>query len=39
MGYKEKIVVIPLALVAIGIFGAATFMTVCKHSFFNFLGC
>tara|TARA_B100000683_G_scaffold271696_1_gene313342 strand:+ start:400 stop:573 length:174 start_codon:yes stop_codon:yes gene_type:complete len=39
MGYKEKIVVIPIALVAIGIFGSAIYMTACKHSFFSFLGC
>jgi|TARA_Y100000994_G_scaffold53348_1_gene42814 hypothetical protein len=39
MGYKEKIVVIPIALVAIGIFGSAIYMTACKHAFFSFLGC
>tara|TARA_B100000029_G_scaffold75515_1_gene67224 strand:- start:28 stop:210 length:183 start_codon:yes stop_codon:yes gene_type:complete len=39
MGYKEKIVVIPIALVAVGIFGSAIYMTACKHSFFSFLGC
>jgi len=39
MGYKEKIVVIPIGLVAIGIFGFAIFNTVCRHSFFSFFGC
>jgi hypothetical protein len=39
MGYKEKIVVIPLVLVAIAIFGFAIFNTMCKHSFFSFFGC
>jgi len=39
MGYKEKIVVIPLVLVAIAIFGFAIFNTMCRHSFFSFFGC
>tara|TARA_Y100000590_G_scaffold370549_1_gene432452 strand:- start:3477 stop:3596 length:120 start_codon:yes stop_codon:yes gene_type:complete len=39
MGLKEKIVVIPLILCAIAIFGFGIFNTACRHSFFDFLGC
>jgi len=39
MGYKEKIVVIPLILCAVAIFGFGIYNTACNHSFFSFLGC
>jgi len=39
MGYKEKAVIIPLALCAILIFGFGIYNTACKHSFFSFIGC
>jgi len=39
MGFKEKIVIIPLALCAIAIFGFGIYNTACNHSFFSFIGC
>ena len=37
MGFKEKAVIIPLALCAIAIFGFGIYNTACKHSFFSFI--
>jgi len=39
LGYKEKAVIIPLAICAIIIFGFGVYNTACNHSFFSFIGC
>jgi len=39
MGLKEKVVIIPLALAALAIFGFGVYNTACNHSFFSFIGC
>jgi len=39
MGFKEKIVVIPLIILSAAVFGFALFNTFCNNSLFHFIGC